>query len=67
MNGSYLGRLTNTEAIKESPHNAIFSFVSLIFEIALINAPMLINKLFHMIKFTKKSAGISYPSVFQRV
>ncbi len=53
MNSGYLGKLANAKAIKASPHNAIFSFVSLMFDIALINAPMLISKLFRMIKFTK--------------
>ncbi len=53
MNSGYFGKLTNAKAIKASPHNAIFSFVSLMFDIALINAPMLISKLFWMIKFTK--------------
>jgi hypothetical protein len=50
---SYFGKLLIPRATKASAHNPIFSFVNFIFDIAFINTPMLFNKSFLIIKFTK--------------
>lgn len=52
---SYFGKLLIPRATKASAHNPIFSFVNFIFDMALINTPMLFNKFFLIIKFTKSN------------
>jgi len=56
----YLGKLLIASAITASDHKASFSFVNFIFDITLVNTPMLFNKFFLIIKFTKSNSENGY-------
>ncbi len=52
MDDYLIGKLIIAKAIKASPHNASFSFVSLIFNLSSL---LIINKFFIIIKFTEEA------------